>query len=371
MKTGATIEESEGESMKIDRPSTLYVLSPKHLFVINILGSSIGSCSVKKLRNPFAGMIELESRILLVGGKAPHVPDYLYYSPSYNIARKEIFEVKQGSWSIVPSKIMPSMNEGKKHPIVQKFGTKVFVLHMGSRFVYDRTSGRYSTKVFELFDFACPEKGWVVKSVPFFDGSPSGWYRVVDFLRIGEKLYLLIALDYCGECSYVFNLKTEEWSEDDPFFWRMGCPPIDLGLPVGAVSAPGLDDETYVVFGFFDYFLRFGAALFTEGKGCSCYQKVDGIFNLEGLRRKRMACQFVEMGNGDYLGLLTAQDEKTFHQYLLVSIFSLEVLAAQVPPNPSLDKPIKTTFLSVNRKNQHKFNIRGAPFSYFAGAVCL
>ncbi|CAH9125307.1 unnamed protein product [Cuscuta epithymum] len=145
-----------------------------------------------------------------------------------------------------------------------------------------------------------------------------------------------------------------------------------MGSPKCVVSAPGLDDDTYVVFGFLNvHSPKFRAELFTQGKGCSCYQNVHGIFNLKGLGGEDMGCTFVEMGNGDYLGLLTAWEFKTGDFYLLVSTFSLEVLAARVPPIQSLNEPIKMKFLSINRKNQQKFKIPGVDFSYFAGVACL
>ncbi|CAH9100582.1 unnamed protein product [Cuscuta epithymum] len=84
-----------------------------------------------------------------------------------------------------------------------------------------------------------------------------------------------------------------------------------------------------------------------------------------------MGCTFVEIGNGDYFGLLTAKEFKTGDYYLLVSTFSVKVLAAQVPPIESLDRPTEMTFLSINRKNQQKFNISGAHCRCFTGAAYL
>ncbi|CAH9137160.1 unnamed protein product [Cuscuta epithymum] len=348
----------EGESTNIQKASrperTLFVQSENHLFVIKIGNGIQSNCSVMKLPYHLMGMFELESKMFLLGGK------------EFDVAPREIYEVKQdsnNSVSLVPSSVVPEMNDGKGTAIVQKFGSKIFALHMGPDFQYDKPSGRYTSKVFEVFDSAFPEKGWAVKSgIPFFHGALSeGGYALLRFFRVGENLYLDVRGKPRGV--YVFNLKTEEWSKDDPFFWGRHNP---IGSPLRAVSAPGLDDETYVVFG-----SHFRAALFTQGKGCSCYQDVDAIFNLEGLDREYMSFQFVETGKGDYLGLLSAQDENTQDFYLLISTFSLEVLTAQVPPIPSPGEPIKMTFLSINRKNQQKLNITGARFHYFAGAACL
>ncbi|CAH9100588.1 unnamed protein product [Cuscuta epithymum] len=373
MNPAAGREKAKVWRRKVDRPEkTLFLLSTNHLFVIENIENGIESnCSVTELPNRSMGMLELESKIFLVGGENKN--QFGWNTHFDDAFPREICEVKQhsDSVSIVPSTIMPKMNEGKLHAIVQKFGSKIFVLHRGPILKLDELTRRYSTSVFECFDSAFPENGWVVKSgIPFYEGVyPQGRYVVHGFFLIGEKLYLNVS--WKGYRYYVFDFKTEEWSKDDCFFvGNHSCP----GRPKRAVSAPGLDDDTYIIFGFHNvYFPEVRATLFTQGKGCSCYQDVDGnrIFNLQGLGGDTMGCDFVEIGNGDYFGLLTAREFKTGDYYLLVSTFSVKVLAARVPPIESLDKPIKMTFLSIKCKNQQKFNITGVDFCYFAGAACL
>ncbi|CAH9125331.1 unnamed protein product [Cuscuta epithymum] len=230
--------DREEQSIKIQKKDlqsgigkTLYVLTFHEILVVKVntncskidkMGNN-DICTAIGLPNLIMGMVAIKSKILFLGGEElikngsrPHFCTNRNYD---EILPSNVYELKQDikSMTVGASEFIPNLNEGKLMPIVQKFGSKIFVLQRKAYF--ERNVHNSCTKkcIFEVYDFSTPTEGWVAKFTPIHDiVESSGGYTVYTYCRVADKLYLNVGLD--AENNLVFDLKTEKWSMDDCFF---------------------------------------------------------------------------------------------------------------------------------------------------------
>ncbi|CAH9053738.1 unnamed protein product [Cuscuta europaea] len=386
----------EAQSIKIQKKDlqsgvgkTLCVLTFHELYVVNINTNCFGIggisnndiCTAIDLPNLIMGMVAIKSKILLVGGQElikDGIGKRFRTDRKYNqFFSSKVYELKQDtkSMTVAASEVIPNLNEGKGMPIVQKFGSKIFVLHSMGHFKPNVRNSCTEKCIFEVYDFSSPTEGWVAKLyTPIHDiVESSGCYTVNMYCRVGDKLYLNVDSSRAVK-SFILDLKTEKWSEDDCFFAKWTFRAL---LEVG-VSVPGLDHGQHVILGCkgneWSEFPQFYASLFTEGKGFSCYQRIDDIFSLGEEELGFASCGFLELGNGEFFGIMICLNIKVKDFYLVVSTFCLDVITTPALSFPlSVKYPSETNFLRVNLRNQQMFKLEmpHREYPFICGAAVL